>query len=277
MNLRNAYPVLLTIAGSDPSGGAGIQADIKTAQQLGIYAASVITSVTVQNSLAVASRFDIPAETVGAQLRQVLADFIPDAIKIGMLPTPEIIIEVAEILAELKRNHDIPIVIDPVLISSSGHPLSEPIEVNAKLLIDRIFPLASLVTPNIPELEFLSGMKSPENIDESNGIYNARLRAQNILVKGGHADSRECIDFIIGESPARVVSPRIESRNTHGTGCVLSSAIACGLACGLKLPAALAHAKRFMDFALAKGADCSVGKGAGPLYLFAPEEYKLYR
>lgn len=267
------YIQVMTIAGSDCSGGAGIQADIKTISALGGYASSVITAVTVQNTCGVTAVHPVPADIVGAQIRAVLSDMDVDAIKVGMVTDGEII---AAICAELRPVVSrIPVIFDPVLVSSSGFPLATPEAV--ELIRRELMPLCYLLTPNLPEAQLLSGITITDN-DSLHAAANALLAAgcRNVLVKGGHRTDGQMTDVLFSHEETTTVSfteKQINTPNTHGTGCTLSSAIATYVAQGLPLPEAVEEAKKFLTAALKAGAGVSVGKGHGPLnHFFSPRK-----
>ncbi len=254
---------LLIIAGSDSSGGAGIQADIKTATALGAYAMTAITAVTAQDTRGVHAIHSIPAAIVREQIAWTLADIGADAIKIGMLGSAEIVEAVAEVLA--KHAKGIPIVVDPVLAATSGTALIDGAgQIAIKTLL---FPLAALITPNIPEAEILSGV-SISGLDDV--IRAAEVLciggAKAVLVKGGHAKEAEVSDtLVLSGSPQsyHFKSPRIDTPHTHGTGCTLATAIAVGLGQGLPLHNAAERAHRFVQDAI--GTAPGFGAGRGPL------------
>lgn len=255
----NSPPRLLVIAGSDSSGGAGIQADLKTAQAFGVYAQTAITAVTVQDTNKVASVNPVAPEIVRAQIEAALNDIGADAIKIGMLATGEIAGAVADVL----ETNDIPLVLDTVLLSSSGTPLLD--EAGIAILKKRLLRRATLVTPNLPETEMLTGIcpTSEHRLRNAAAVFRV-LGTENVLFKGGHGDEpvvRDILwnknDFILFEAP------RQESRHTHGTGCTLATAIACGLAEKLPLPDAVARAQTYVQQAIRTAP--GLGAGHGPL------------
>ena len=237
--------IVLTIAGSDPSGGAGIQQDLKTITACGCYGATVITSLTSQNTLGVQSAMAVTAVVVASQLQSVLSDLRPSAVKIGMIPDRE----VAEALVRSLSAIEVPIVYDPVMISTSGYPLMAPDAID--YISQHLFPLCTLITPNLPEAE---------RIDVSS------LKAA-YLIKGGHADSDMMTDILhMPDGTTRqYTTPRIRTRNLHGTGCTLSSAIASYLALGHTLPQAVAMAKDYITSAIQRSVDIHIGSGNGPL------------
>lgn len=254
---------VLTIAGSDCSGGTGIQADLKTFSAFGCYGASVITSVVAENTQRVISVLNVPTDEVANQLDAVFEDIEFSAVKLGMLPTPEIAAAVAEKLAQYNPPH---IVCDPVLAVTSGDTLSKSEVI--PVYVEKIFPLAEIITPNIPEAEAFTGIK----INEWDDIENAaaelhRMGARNVIVKGGHSDGEQAIDFLLDNGIPRVIrSERVNSPNTHGTGCALSSAIAAGLADGCRLFEAVNDAKRYVYLAIKNS--YTVGKGHSPVNHF---------
>lgn len=260
-------PIALTIAGSDPSGGAGIQADLKTFSALGVYGASVITALTAQNTRGVNAIHSLPGAFIAAQLEAVFGDLDVRAVKIGMVGSAEAALAVAQ---KLETFHGVPIVLDPVMAATSGDPL---LDADAEeVLRKRLIPLAELLTPNLEEAARLLG-DSARAADEGAMGDQARrlldLGARAVLVKGGHGDGPEAVDIVVhagGET--RLTSPRMETRNTHGTGCTLSSAIAAGLAQGLALEDACIRAKAYLTRALAAAGELQVGHGAGPVHHF---------
>lgn len=266
------YTIVLSIAGSDCSGGAGIQADIKTLSALGCYAASVITAVTVQNTCGVRKVYPIPPQAVAEQLQAVSDDMEIDAIKIGMVTDEGII----NVLADFLVSSGIPSVFDPVLISSSGFPLVTP--KSLELIRDRLIPLCTLVTPNLREAEVLSGYPICKTDDmAAAGLRILSTGCKAVLVKGGHLDGNDMRDLLVtGTSPQDLYSyhaAKIDSPNTHGTGCTLSSAIAAYMAQHIPLPQAVALGKEYLTQALSAGKDIAIGKGHGPLnHFFEPKK-----
>ena len=268
------YPIVLTIAGSDSSGGAGIEADIKTISALGAFATAAITAVTAQNTTGVAAIQGIEPEIVGKQIDAVFDDMRPDAVKIGMLHSREIIETVAKRLSFYKPAH---VVLDPVMISTSGNRL---INENAIIALkQKLFPLASLVSPNKFETEFLSGIDSAENgfVQKSaNEIMN--IGACAVLIKGGHFSDSSVTDYLYDANGKEWQFPGtyIDTANTHGTGCTLSSAIATRLAFGDSLPDAVKNAKIYLQNALLHGKDVKTGNGHGPLnHFFNPQKLQI--
>jgi hydroxymethylpyrimidine/phosphomethylpyrimidine kinase len=254
-------PIALTIAGSDSGGGAGIQADLKTFAALGVYGASVITALTAQNTRGVAAIHDVPAEFVAAQIDAVLGDFAVGAVKIGMLGRAEVVAAVAAGLARWQARN---LVLDPVLVASSGERLLAPDAIAA--LKRDLIPRARLVTPNIPEAAALLGVEpaSDEAQMQSQAERLLALGAKAVLLKGGHGGGTESVDLLVDEkSVTRLTAPRIATRNTHGTGCTLASAIAAGLAQKMSLRDAVARARAYVREAIATAP--GYGTGHGPL------------
>jgi len=258
--IESKQPRVLTIAGSDSSGGAGIQADIKTITVLGGYAASAITAITAQNTSGVDKIFPVPAPVVSAQIAAVLEDIGADAIKIGMLATADIANAVADVL---RRHRDIPIILDPLMSASAGEALLDGGALEA--LKTRLIPLAILITPNIPEAEKLTGM-SIKSDDDVRGAAAALLKlgCGAVLLTGGHGEGDQVHDYFLGgEGGEMFTSKRIKTRNSHGTGCTLSSAIALFVASGLPLKKAVALAREYVLKAMVSAP--GLGKGDGPL------------
>ena len=258
--------IALTIAGSDSSGGAGIQADLKTFAALGVYGASVITALTAQNTQGVSAIHDVPADFIAAQIDAVFTDLDIAAVKIGMLSQVATIEVVA---AGLDRYRAQNIVLDPVMVAASGDRLlaSDAIEALRRLLI----PRALLITPNLPEAAALLDTRAAtdERAMEAQARALIKLGARTVLIKGGHAQGPESVDLLVGKSKTeRLAAKRIATRNTHGTGCTLSSAIAAGLAKGLDLIAAVEAAKAYVTAAIAGADRLAVGHGHGPLHHF---------
>jgi len=258
--------IALTIAGSDSSGGAGIQADLKTFAALGVYGASVITALTAQNTQGVSAIHDVPADFIAAQIDAVFTDLDITAVKIGMLSQVATIEAVATGLDRYRAQN---IVLDPVMVAASGDRLlaSDAIEALRRLLI----PRALLITPNLPEAAALLDTRAAT--DERAMAAQARalitLGACTVLIKGGHAQGPESVDLLVGKSKTeRLAAKRIATRNTHGTGCTLSSAIVAGLAKGLDLTAAVEAAKAYVTAAIAGADRLAVGHGHGPLHHF---------
>jgi len=259
-------PVALTIAGSDSSGGAGIQADLKTFAAFGVYGASAITALTAQNTRGVSGIHPVPAAFVTAQMDAVFDDLDVAAVKIGMVAELSIIEAIASALARWKPKH---IVLDPVMVATSGDRLLSTDAVSA--LRQRLIPLASLITPNLPEAAVLLGdpVASDETAIASQGKRLLAMGARAVLIKGGHGKGAESIDYLIsGSDTIALTAPRIATANTHGTGCSLSSAIAAGLAKGETLNTAVRDAKTWITEAIAAADRLGVGHGHGPIHHF---------
>lgn len=258
---------LLTIAGSDSSGGAGIQADLKTFAAHGTFGMSVITAVTAQNTQGVTMVQDITPEVVKGQIEAVFEDIRVDAVKIGMVSRPETIKVIAEALRKYKPSI---IVVDPVMISKSGFPLLQPEA--CETLIKELLPLATLLTPNLPEAEAIAGMKVEVKKDMRPVAEKIiAMGAKNILVKGGHlADTADDLLFD-GAEEKWFQGERVPTKNTHGTGCTLSSSLAANLALGLSLEEAVKASKAYVTEAIRYGLE--IGAGCGPTHHFVD----LYR
>lgn len=253
-------PVAMTIAGSDSGGGAGIQADLKTFAAHGVYGTSAITAVTAQNTERVMGSETLPPAFVGLQIDAVVEDIGVDAAKTGMVSSAEVIAVVAE---RLEAHHIEKTVVDPVMIAKSGDRLLEVPAIET--LRSRLLPRAYVVTPNLPEAEALVGFPVA---DESAVRRAARqiveMGAKAVVIKGGHGEGEECIDWLYdGRRFSRFAAPRVATRNTHGTGCTFSAAIAAQLARGAQLEVAVRSAKRYVTTALERG--ISLGRGHGPL------------
>lgn len=255
----NERKKVLSIAGSDCSGGAGIQADLKTMTSLGVYGMSVITALTAQNTTGVYGIMDVELEFVANQMDCIFKDIVPDAVKIGMVSQKDIICTIADKLKEYGAEN---IVLDPVMVSTSGSRLlaADAIEV----LAERLFPMAAVMTPNIPEAELLTGMtiSSERDMEQAAELIGKRYGGA-VLVKGGH--QVETANDVLYRNGTVVwfYGKRIENPNTHGTGCTLSSAIACGLASGRTMEESVRDAKAYLSDALSSG--LNLGRGSGPL------------
>jgi hydroxymethylpyrimidine/phosphomethylpyrimidine kinase len=272
--MNKQYISVLTIAGSDSGGGAGIQADIKTISALGCYATSVITAVTSQNTLGVSDIHPIPIAHIASQLKAVMTDIPPRAIKIGMVDRPE----VAQVIAAcLDRYPDIPVVFDPVMVATSGHRLV--LDETMTSLRELLFPRATLLTPNLDEASLLINrelVKKEEMLQAGIDIFNQGAKA--VLVKGGHLKGEQATDLLLwGHDHYRLFElPYIQTLNGHGTGCTLSSAIAVGLAKGMSLEQAVQRARDYIWQAIFAGKDVRTGKGSGPLNHFFQPLNMLY-
>ena len=253
---------LLTIAGSDSGGGAGIQADLKTFHAFGCYGMSVLTAITAQNTLGVHGVQDLPPDFVTLELEVVVSDIGVDAAKTGMLSNAEIIHAIAQKIRQLQIPH---LVVDPVMRAKGGDPLLRDDAQQA--LIDEIVPLAEVITPNLPEAEVLSAMeiKSKEDMKEAARIIHQK-GATNVLVKGGHRQE-DAVDILYdGKTFTEFFAEKISTKNTHGTGCTYSAAIAANLALGNNLEGAIAISKKFITKAIRNS--LNLGKGIGPLNHF---------
>ena len=266
--------IVLTIAGSDSSGGAGIQADIKTISALGSYAASVITSVTAQNTLGVQGIHPIPTDMVRQQIESVMDDLHPNAIKIGMVCNEEIALTIAECVRKYQPKW---VIYDPVMVSTSGHKLMTDETIDT--IRQELIPLATLVTPNLHEASIL---EAPNETREGKILIRedeikkradvlGKMYRRSILVKGGHSDGEEMCDALYDAEEDRCSlfrAPKIESKNLHGTGCTLSSAIATFLSQDHPLKEAIALAKNYVTQAIDASKNMQIGKGHGPLWHF---------
>ncbi|MBR2052519.1 MAG: bifunctional hydroxymethylpyrimidine kinase/phosphomethylpyrimidine kinase [Bacteroidales bacterium] len=289
MNQSKSYPKVLSIAGSDSSGGAGIQADLKTFSALGVYGATAITAITAQNTQGVNSQFALEPQMVYDQIAAVMDDIEPSVVKIGMLSNTAIVEAVAKALHDYRPSF---IILDPVIVSSTGHRL---LSIEAQETIkERLIPIADLLTPNIPEMKALtdSSLSSLEEKKEAaQQLFN--LGAKAILLKGGHEEGEVKTDVLFlshrvtettssvslsmsaSESLSMSVysSETVVTNNTHGTGCTLSSAIAAFIARGLSLEDAISEAKNYVTEAIRAGADIKIGKGIGPVnHAFNPQK-----
>ena len=263
-------PIVLTIAGSDSGGGAGIQADLKTFAALGVYGCSAITSLTAQNTQGVQALLPTPPAFVQAQIQSVLSDIQVGAIKTGMLATADIINALAD---TLKSFAQIPLVLDPVMVATSGDRLLAEDAINT--LIENLIPRATILTPNLLEAAALLNTPVAQNIADiqQQAELLLALGAQAVLIKGGHSHGDEATDVLLSEDGFEFFSAvRIATKNTHGTGCTLASAIAAGLAKKLLLRDAVAQAKNYLHNALVHSNELKVGQGHGPVHHF----FKFY-
>ena len=283
MNQSKSYPKVMSIAGSDSSGGAGIQADLKTFSALGVYGATAITAITAQNTQGVNSQFALEPQMVYDQIAAVMDDIEPSVVKIGMLSNTAIVEAVAKALHDYRPYF---IILDPVIVSSTGHRL---LSIEAQETIkEKLIPIADLLTPNIPEMKALtdSSLSSLEEKKEAaQQLFN--LGAKAILLKGGHEEGEVKKDYLFfnglkakdkslksaSESMSEYASETVVTKNTHGTGCTLSSAIAAFIARGLSLEDAISEAKNYVTGAIRAGADINIGKGIGPVnHAFNPQK-----
>lgn len=273
--MTNTRPIAMTIAGSDPSGGAGLQADLKTFTALGVYGTTIVTALTAQNTQGVMGVMAVPPDFIRAQFDTVTSDMRIAAAKTGMLGDTATVLTVA---ALVKSSGLAPLVVDPVMVATSGDVLLQPDAIAA--VRDVLVPLATVITPNLHEAARL--LDGPVAADEAAAQRQAEqllgLGCAAVLLKGGHAEGTEATDFLItarGEA-LRLSMPRIETRNTHGTGCTLAAAVTAGLASGLSLEDAVRAAKAYLWSALRSGAAMRYGEGCGPVdhlhALFACEQ-----
>ena len=265
------YISTLTIAGSDSCGGAGLQADIKTMSALGCYACSVVTAVTAQDTTGVRCVVDMSADLVERQLYAVMCDIRPSAIKTGMLGDADVVAAIADTLSSFPR---VPLVVDPIIAATSGDSLMQ--QGTLQVLVDRLIPLASLLTPNLPEAETLAGM-SIRSVGDIHKVAQRILDfgCQAVLVKGGHASGKTKTDWLFTQSGVikSFSAQTITTLNTHGTGCTLSAAITAYLARGLDLVCAVDKGKRYLSQAIKAGAEVTTGHGHGPLnHFFHPQK-----
>ena len=259
-------PTALSIAGSDPSGGAGIQAELKTFSAFGVYGMCAITALTAQNTTGVSGVFPVPADFVAEQIEMVFADVRVNAVKIGMIVNAEIATSVA---AVLRKHNDTPIVLDPVMIAKGGHQLLQADAVSA--LKEQLLPLAKILTPNLPEAASLLGVsvaKTRQEIEQQ-GQALLRLGPKAVLMKGGHLEGDESPDLLVSETGNLwLESQRINTKNTHGTGCTLSAAITAELAKGQPLEDAVKNAKSYLLGAIKAADSLQIGSGHGPTHHF---------
>ena len=261
-----ATPTALTIAGSDSSGGAGIQADLKTFAALGVYGASAIAALTAQNTRGVTGIHAVPADFLRAQIDAVFSDLDVGAVKIGMVAHPPVIDAIVAGLARWSPKH---VVLDPVMVATSGDRLLAAEAVDA--LRTKLIPLASVITPNLPEAAALldEAVAADEATVEKQGRRLLALGCKAVLIKGGHGEGAESIDYLVDSSGiTALAAPRVATKNTHGTGCSLSSAIAAGLAKGEGMETAVRNAKAWVSAAIAAADRFSVGRGHGPIHHF---------
>lgn len=269
--LQYKYARVLTIAGSDSGGGAGIQADLKTISALGCYGSTAITAITAQNTIGVKSIHDVPLEIVYDQIIAVLEDIKPDAIKIGMIHTPELALM---IYTTLQKHSSLPVILDPVMVATSGDKLIKDETIST--LKSKLFQLATLVTPNLDEAEILVNSKiqsTTDMIDAALVIMETGCNA--VLIKGGHLKGNKLYDVFVDKNLQQQIfeSIRIETNNVHGTGCSLSSAIAAFIALGNPLQQAIKKAREYINSAIENGKDVKTGEGNGPLnHFFNPQK-----
>ena len=272
---KMTYPSVLSIAGFDGSGGAGIQADLKTISALGCYATTVLTALPVQNTTGVKSIFSIPVTVVEEQLKSIFDDILPSAIKIGMVHTPQLVETIAKSLTE---NPNIPVIFDPVMVATSGHKLIE--DPTIKSIVTHLFPLASVITPNMDEASLLAKMevKSLEDMHTA-GRKIMQLGCKSVLLKGGHlqTDILTSLYFKEDGSVIEYEYKRYDTNNMHGSGCTLSSAISSYIAQGESLENAVKMGQDYVHQAIFHAKDVVIGKGNGPLnHFFNPQKLIKY-
>jgi len=260
----------LTIAGSDSGGGAGIQADLKTFSANGVYGMSVITAVTAQNTTGVQGYVDIPLEYIEKQIDSVFSDIRPDAVKTGMLSNADTVELVAKKLYEYKVEN---LIVDPVMVAKGGAPLLDDDAVMN--MVNMIFPQAKIITPNIPEAEFITGKKIVSSSDmQEICLILSDLGAKNVLLKGGHMGTEQANDLLFdGDEFYTFTTQRIDTKNTHGTGCTLASAICANIASGFSVYGAVAAAKEYLQGAIENADKMNIGSGHGPVHHF----HKFYK
>ncbi|GHC34447.1 bifunctional hydroxymethylpyrimidine kinase/phosphomethylpyrimidine kinase [Aidingimonas halophila] len=266
MTSSQAIANVLTIAGSDPSGGAGIQADLKTFSALGTYGTSVITALTAQNTCGVTGVHPIPTDFIAAQLDTLMEDVPLAGVKIGMVASREVAVTIRETLEKRRPRW---IVLDPVMVAKSGDVLVDDVGIQA--VRELLVPLADLITPNLPEAAVLLESDTPRDRQAMEALLPQliRLGAENVLLKGGHLQEDRCPDLLGGNTPQQWLDmPRVPTNNLHGTGCSLSSAITAYLARGNDLPSAVEAAKRWLCDALQASERLHIGKGHGPVHHF---------
>ncbi len=255
-------PTAMTIAGSDSGGGAGIQADLKTFSALGVFGTSAVTAITAQNTVGVSAVHELPTDLIDAQIDAVATDIGADAVKTGMLSSPAIVSTVA---SAARRHGFHNVIVDPVMVAKSGDRLLR--EEAIATICNELIPLATVVTPNIPEAEDLTGRAIRSDSDVRSAAQAIiGMGAKSVVIKGGHRDGPPTDVFYDGMEFMEFTAQRIPSTNTHGTGCTFASAVAAGLAHGLDTPAAVAQAKEFVTAAIA--AAYPIGRGHGPLHHF---------
>ena len=263
------YPVVLTIAGSDSGGGAGIQADLKTISALGCYGTSTITAITAQNTMGITNLFELPVNIVTDQIKAVIGDIKPHAIKIGMIPNSALLQAIFDILILYP---EIPVILDPVMIATSGRRLVE--QATIELMKTILIPVTALVTPNLDEAAILAAMEIATVAQMKVAAHQIlSLGGQAVLIKGGHLKGSRLYDVYLDKTGIEIVYEHdtISSQNTHGTGCTLSSAIAGFIARNMELPEAIKNAESYVHHTIFEGLDVKTGEGKGPLnHFYAP-------
>lgn len=274
--MKKKYPCIVSVAGSDCSGGAGIQADIKTISALGGYAATVITALTAQNTMGVSGIYPVPPAFVTQQIQAVMEDICPSSMKIGMINHVEIVEAIAQAIKQYHPQH---VVLDPVMVSTSGCKLISDEAITA--ITQQLIPITEIITPNLSETEILTGIHAHDQKSMHQAakiLLNQGCKAA--LIKGGHLEGNRMCDLLLtreSETPYLFEAPKVESKNTHGTGCSLSSAIATFLALEYSLPVAVEKAKEYVYQGIMAGKDVQIGKGHGPLnHFFAPQPMHIF-
>lgn len=266
MYRRDTVSTLLAIAGSDNTGGAGIQADIKTASAFGVFASSAVTALTAQKENVICGLTPVSLDMIALQIDTLFQSFTPDAVKIGMIPSPEAVAIIAEKLTEYGARN---IVVDPIIVSLEGENLKGKNLEIFQAIKERLFPISTLVTPNFEEALAITGLDKLESAKDFGKILYEKSGAPAVLLKGGDSKSEYCTDILFTDEDTRMFrQSKINAPNTHGTGSVFSTAIACGLAKGFLLSKAVRMAKDYVSFAIQKGVDMRLSFGNGPLYLF---------
>lgn len=274
--MKKKYPCIVSIAGSDCSGGAGIQADIKTISALGGYAATVITALTAQNTMGVSGIYPVPSAFVTQQIQAVMEDIYPSSMKIGMINHVEIVESIAQAINQYQPQH---VVLDPVMVSTSGCKLISDEAITA--ITRQLIPITEIITPNLSETEILTGIHAhnQETMCQAAKILLSQ-GCKAALIKGGHLEGNRMCDLLLtqeSETPYLFEAPKVESKNTHGTGCSLSSAIATFLALEYPLPIAVEKAKEYVYQGIMAGKDVQIGNGHGPLnHFFAPQPMHIF-
>lgn len=261
--MARALPIALTVAGTDPTGGAGVLADIKTFQSREVYGMSAVTSLTAQNTMGVQDVFNVPADFLDAQLESIFSDEIPNAMKSGMIATEDMM----KVLKEYVTKYDMPLVIDPVMISTSGHNLIS--EDAIAYLRDELLPAAITVTPNIMEAEKLTGVhiEDEEGVRTAAEVFIEDIGAQSVIIKGGHLKGA-AVDYLFEkDNESRLTSDRVDTNHTHGTGCTFSAVITAELAKGKSLDEAFRIGKKYITKAIQETPE--IGRGDGPVNHFA--------
>lgn len=269
------YASVLTVAGSDSGGGAGIQADLKTFSALGCFGTSAITAITIQNTMGVKGIHSVPADIVAGQIAAVMEDIKPAAIKIGMVHSVDLAYAISD---SLQKYSEVPVVFDPVMVATSGDKLIEDNTVN--VIKNVLFPLSQLITPNLDEAVVLTGqaINNEQDMKEAASAL-IKMGCKAVLLKGGHLKGENIFDVYADEQGKMVLftSPYIHSNNVHGTGCTLSSAIAAYLAMNYSMPDAIVKGREYILKAIDEGKDVQTGQGNGPLnHFFNPQKLKKY-